>query len=173
MTQRNLESLIYGDGCTDSIPCVYEYSSNQHPDPVANVATFGRLYCYEAAVRDSADNGYGHIQGICPDGWYLPTPEQYAELFAYGDEALKTPNYWVNGGGNNSTGFSWLPAGRYNGALQRFEGMLSEGYFWAVERVNGEVHISTVIANSFCDSYSTIEAHEGLGYSVRCIKEND
>ena len=172
-TQRNLESLIYGDGCTDSIPCVYEYTSNQHPDPVANVATFGRLYCYEAAVRDSADNGYGHIQGICPDGWYLPTPEQYAELFAYGDEALKTPNYWVNGGGNNSTGFSWLPAGRYNGALQRFEGMLSEGYFWAVERVNGEVHISTVIANSFCDSYSTIEAHEGLGYSVRCIKEND
>ena len=172
-TQTNLESLIYGQGCTDSIPCVYEYSSNLHPDPVANVELFGRLYCYEAAVRDSADNGYGHIQGICPDGWYLPTPEQYEELFAFGDEALKTPDYWVNGGGNNSTGFSWLPAGRYNGALERFEGMLSEGYFWAAEIVNGEVHITTVITNTFCDSFTTQEAHQGLGYSVRCIKEND
>ena len=172
-TQRNLESLVYGNGCTDSIPCVYEYTNTQYPDAAANVALFGRLYCYEAAVRDSAVNEYGHIQGICPDGWYLPTPEQYESLYSNGGYALKTPDYWLTEPGGNSTGFSWLPAGFYNGAKDRFEGLLTEGYFWSAAVEHGQVSIISVIANYYCDSFASSEAREGLGYSVRCIKERE
>lgn len=180
-TERNLESNCYGDAnecvtynvCVKPIPCVYEYESMLHPDADANVAIYGKLYCAEAALGDSADNGRGHIRGICPEGWYLPTPEKYAALNQYGNDALKSPLYWTDGGGSNTTGFSWLPAGWYNGALQRFEGMLSEGYFWSTEIVDGEVRTTAFEVRHDCDNVLRVETHTGLGYSVRCIKEKE
>jgi len=168
-TQRNLESTKYSD-CTD-IPDVYEYVSKLHPDMAANVAIYGRLYTFEAAVRDSADNGYGHIQGICPDGWYLPTPEKYAELNTYGAEALKSPHYWIDGGGNNITGFTALPGGYFNGEKNRFEGMLSEAYFWSSRKVNSATGESVFLFRHHCEDILEVLSYSGLGYSIRCIKE--
>ena len=168
-TERNLESTKYSD-CTD-IPDVYEYATHLHPDTAANVATFGRLYTFEAAVRDSADNGYGHIQGICPDGWYLPTPEKYAQLNSYGAFALKSPHYWVDGGGDNSTGFSALPAGYFNGEKNRFEGLYSEAYFWSTQKVNSATGESLFLIRHHCDYVLEVLNYSGLGYSIRCIKE--
>ena len=172
-TQRNLESTQYSAGgtCVGDIPCAYEYESDRYPDAVANVATFGRLYCFEAAIGDSSDNGYGHIQGICPEGWYLPTPEKYSALYALGASALKSPNYWVDGGGSNSTEFTWLPAGRWNGEANRFEGLMSEGYFWATENTGGNVTAKTILVRYECDETTITETSTGNGYSVRCIKE--
>lgn len=170
-TQRNLESVKYSD-CTD-IPEVYAYESRQHPDVAENVATYGRLYRFEEAVRDSADNGYGHVQGICPEGWYLPTAAKYDALNAYGASALKSPLYWIDGGGDNSTGFSALPAGYYNGEKNRYEGLLSETYFWSVSGVGGETVSMPFAMRYLCDQVLTDEPRGGLGYSVRCIKERE
>ena len=180
-TQTNLVSNCYGDAhecelsgtCDNPIPCVFEYSSNLHPDVASNVAIFGKLYCDTAALGDSVVNEHGHIRGICPEGWYLPTPEQYEQLNLHGADALRTPDYWVTGAGDNSTGFSWLPAGWYNGALQRFEGMGTEGYFWSTEVVAGEVHTVIQKVSYECDSITQMESHSGYGISVRCIKEKE
>jgi uncharacterized protein (TIGR02145 family) len=152
---------------------VYEYSSPLHPNAAANVDAFGRLYCFEAAIGDSTINEYGHIQGICPAGWYLPTPEQYLQLNGHGAYSLKSPLYWTDGGGDNSTGFSWLPAGYWNGVAQRFEGLLSEGYFWAAEVVNGEIRPSTILLHHDCETIHETDTYQGMGYSVRCIKERE
>ena len=170
-TERNLESTKYSD-CTD-IPCIYEYTSYEHPNTTENVDRYGRLYCFEAAVRDSADNGHGHIQGICPAGWYLPTPEKYEELNTYGADALKSPLYWIPSGGNNSTGFSALPAGFYNGATNRFESMLGETYFWSTSNTGGST--SSSASSMFLNCEYNVQAHNsyGNGYSVRCIKEKE
>ena len=173
-TKINLRSGHYqeADGsCGDTIPCIYEYTSLLHPNTAENVDTFGRLYCFQAAVGDSTVNENGHIQGICPAGWYLPTPEQYLQLNSHGAYALKVPYYWTDGGGDNSTGFTWLPAGYWNGAAQRFEGMLSDSYFWSAKVVNGEIHYSAIWLHHDCDSVQEVEAHEGMGFSIRCIKE--
>ncbi|MBP5663921.1 MAG: fibrobacter succinogenes major paralogous domain-containing protein, partial [Bacteroidales bacterium] len=170
-TQRNLESTRYSD-CTD-IPCVHNYVSAAHPDVVDNVNIFGRLYCYAAAIRDSADNGHGHIQGICPAGWYLPTPEKYLELSAYGTHALKSPLYWIPSGGDNSTGFTALPAGRYNGELDRFEGLLGETYFWSTSNTGPSTVISVYGSVLDCEVLIEIQPHPNDGYSVRCIKEKE
>lgn len=170
-TQRNLESRKYSD-CVD-IPDVYAYASWMFPDTSENVAVFGRLYSYEAAVRDSADNGHGHIQGICPEGWYLPTPEKYQGLNAYGADALRSPDYWVDGGGHNSTGFSALPAGFYNGVRNRYEGLLSETYFWSTEGVGSASKAEVSQIRYACDSVLQVQMHSGLGYSIRCIKEKE
>ena len=168
-TQRNLESQKYSD-CTD-IPCVHEYVSDTHPDADANVEVFGRLYCYEAAIRDSADNGHGHIQGICPEGWYLPTPEKYDELNTYGADALKSPLYWIPSGGYNSTGFSALPAGYYDGVKDRYEGLLGEAYFWSTSLVGGSTTPSIFQIFLNCDELIEAPYTAGMGLSVRCIKE--
>jgi uncharacterized protein (TIGR02145 family) len=170
-TQRNLESTKYSD-CTD-IPCVYEYVSHEHPNVTENVERYGRLYCFEAAVRDSADNGHGHIQGICPAGWYLPTPEKYEALNAYGAEALKSPLYWIPSGGNNSTGFSALPAGFYSGIANRFEGMLGETYFWSTANTGSGTSSSAYSLFLNCEYFLHIQNNYGSGYSVRCIKEKE
>jgi uncharacterized protein (TIGR02145 family) len=170
-TQRNLESTQYSD-CTE-IPNVYSYASFLHPDTAENVAIFGRLYSFEAAVRDSADNGHGHIQGICPDGWYLPTPEKYEGLNAYGANALKSTQHWYDGRGDNSTGFTALPAGFYNGVKNRYEGLLTEAYFWSTQETgSGTAKHSFTMAYE-CDLVLQESSQRGLGYSVRCIKEKE
>jgi len=168
-TQRNLESKKYSDG-TD-IPDLYAYANVQYPDTAANVAVFGRLYRYEAAVYDSADNGHGHIQGICPAGWYLPTPEKYEGLNAYGAYALRSPDYWIVGAGNNSTGFTALPAGFYNGELERYEGLLTETYFWSTKSAFQAKPKCSYSITYYCDFVTEMHSHSGLGYSVRCVKE--
>jgi len=170
-TQRNLESTKYSD-CTD-IPRVYAYESPQHPDVEENVEVFGRLYSYAAAVRDRADNGHGHIQGICPEGWYLPSPEKYAALNEYGIDALKSPLYWLDGGGDNSTGFSALPAGWYNGGRDRYEGLLTETHFWSTESVVDGTMARSAVIYQHCDVVKLSQLSDGQGYSVRCIKERE
>lgn len=170
-TQRNLESLKYSD-CED-IEEVCAYASWRHPDTLANVNIFGRLYRFAAAVRDSADNGFGHIQGVCPEGWYLPTPEKYAGLNEYGAAALKSPMFWFDGGGDNSTGFTALPAGRYNGERLRFEGMLTEAYFWSSRGVATAAEGLLSLMRYQCDSIIEQAFPDGMAFSVRCIKERE
>ena len=170
-TKRNLKSLKYSDG-TD-IPCVYNYQSETYPNVTENVNIYGRLYCFEAAVRDSADNGYGHIQGICPAGWYLPTPEKYTALNAYGADALKSPLYWIPSGGSNTTGFSALPAGCYNGAAHRYEGLRGNAYFWSTLNTGSLTSVYVYSMYLDCEILTEIEDYLGKGYSVRCIKEKE
>ena len=170
-TQRNLESTKYSD-CADILQ-TYAYKSWQYPDSEANVAIFGRLYSYESAVRNGSDNGYGHIQGICPEGWYLPAPEQYLALNEYGADALKSPNYWLDGGGDNSTGFTALPAGRYNGERNRYEGLMTETHFWSTESVVNGDRVRSAVLFQDCDSVKLSQLFDGQGYSVRCIKERE
>ncbi|MDA3893424.1 MAG: FISUMP domain-containing protein [Salinivirgaceae bacterium] len=39
-----------------------------------NALTYGRLYTWSVAMNDSIDN---EAQGICPDGWHLPSREEW------------------------------------------------------------------------------------------------
>ncbi|MBR4648288.1 MAG: hypothetical protein IKO75_14350, partial [Bacteroidales bacterium] len=187
-TQTNLQSNCYGEPnecvvtgtCEDPIPCVYEYESDRFPDVDQNVGIYGRLYCAEAALDDSVVNENGHIQGICPEGWYLPTPEQYEQLYLYGGgtsiltaDGLRSPLYWFDGGGNNATGFSALPAGIYNGATQQYERMTLDTYFWATEIIHGEVRSAAYKITYDCNEIQRTDIDFGYGISVRCIKEKD
>ena len=187
-TQTNLLSNCYGDPnecaesgeCEDPIPCVYEYESQSFPNVEENVDIYGRLYCAEAALKDSVINEHGHIRGICPEGWYLPTPEKYEELYLHGGgtnilnaNGLRSPLYWIDGGGDDATGFRALPAGFYNGAAQRYERMLLDTYFWATEVVEGEVRSTSYKISYDCSEIQRTEIHSGYGISVRCVKEKD
>lgn len=170
-TQRNLESNKYSDG-TD-IPGVYNYYAVEYPDVDDNVNKFGRLYDWPSAIKDTADNGYGHVQGICPAGWYLPTAEKYVALNAHGADALKSPLYWLDGGGSNTTAFTALPAGYYDGSIDRYVNLMGETYFWSTTEVGGKWGASASMLGIHCSEIHGATVRTGLGYSVRCIKEKE
>lgn len=155
------------------------YKSADHPDTVANLETYGRLYTWYAAVGlpdsselnpDTTHRG-GFVTGICPIGWHIPEAENIANLYANSSYALMTTSGWIEPGGTNTTGFSALPAGLYNPVTGRFENLLGETHFYTVE-----IHdLKSVMVCSLvfgCDKVLIDEAKlKSYGLSVRCVKD--
>jgi uncharacterized protein (TIGR02145 family) len=170
-TQRNLESRIYSDG--SAIPGFYIYNSTDYSDTIENLNRYGRLYDWPSTIKDSVINSYGHVQGVCPAGWYVPTAEQYASLNAHGANALKSNLYWLDGGGSNTTGFTSLPGGYYDGSIPRFMDLRGNAYYWSTTVVSGAVVPYAYMMIFDCEVLLGTDTRTGLAYSVRCIKEKD
>lgn len=167
-TQSNLISKKYSDG-TD-IPGVHKYYSDVYPDVNDNIAKFGLLYDWASAINGGTEDSHGYIQGVCPAGWHLPTAEDYESLNQQGADALKSPLYWLDGGGNNSTGFSSLPGGYYEGSIDRYINLMGEAYYWSTTKDHGTWHPSGFVVKHDCDMIIESSIREGLGFSVRCVK---
>ena len=169
-TQTNLRSTHYSDGRTVDSAYVYEHSDFTQEQMIE---TFGMLYRW-ATAADSGNIHYAdaahHVQGICPSGWYLPTRSQYERLATWGADALRVPDYWINGaGGHNETGFSALPAGFYNGLRNRFENLYGETRFWSINPDDFSENRTASTLTFFCPDLKPVESNDLDAYSVRCI----
>ena len=125
------ENLNYADSV--KTPSLLERSWCYNDEP-ANCDVGGRLYTWAAAIDSvklatDADNpqvcGYGKtctlsgkVQGICPNGWHLPTYDEWMTLFKFScgvtnaSKELRSQTGWYdNGNGWDTDGFSALPAG--------------------------------------------------------------
>ncbi len=177
-TTENLVSTKYSDG--RDIDEVMDYYSYEYPDVATNVSIFGHLYNWYSAADtarygsvDSVERAYqsgNHIQGICPDGWYLPSDEEYDELNIYPTTDLRSTEYWirVNGVANtNATGFNSLPGGMYNCSTGRFESMMGNSYYWTCHPV---YDLATgAMIDYICEKIVTNNNSRCNGYSIRCI----
>ena len=177
-TKQNLKPTLYPDGTTE-IEGAMVYHNLSHPDEEAMVATYGRLYTWASAVNAAADGTVtpgadGYVQGICPDGWHIPTKTEMDELKALPAEEIRTAELWVTPNANtNSTGFTALPAGRYNAALTRYEGLSSQTDWWSVaDDPSSGSPVTSLSVVYYCDSPidGTPAAADGL--SVRCVKNS-
>ena len=163
-------------------------------------AIAGRLYTWAAAIdsvklatdKDNpvdCGNGklcglIGPLQGICPDGWLLPSEKEWSEMDkvvagkAVQDTSgkfFKTTKGWS--GDNNGTdvaGFSAMPAGYRYGS---FISWGSAAYFWTSAEDNGNLtdwDYNPAIAHnrsfSTKDYYSISGLYKYIGMSVRCVK---
>lgn len=170
-TAENLKSTHYSDG--RPISNWYGYFSEYFPNTTENIERYGLLYPWEAAVDSMNLNGMsGAVQGACPEGWRLPTEEEYRNIEFYGD-GLRSPLYWLDGGGTNTTGFNSLPAGFFNGTTNRFERLLVSTYYWSANTGNNPSDPIICQLNYHCDRILTHQSMKGLGYSIRCIKMNE
>lgn len=177
-TTENLKSTQYSDG--RSVDNVMDYYSREYPNTTENVNIFGHLYNWYAAADtgrygsvDSVERAYnmGHrIQGICPDGWYLPSDDEYEELNMYPTTDLRSTDYWINVSGQvntNATGFNSLPGGKYNCATGRFEEMMGNSYYWTCHPV---YDIATgAMIDYVCEKITIVKDSHCNGYSIRCI----
>jgi uncharacterized protein (TIGR02145 family) len=113
-----------------------------------NRAVVGMLYQWTAAVGKTDDEcgmskicnlGDGKIQGICPDGWHLPSNKEWRTLIANvggkdnAGRRLRSKSGWYffneSYNGSDDFGFSALPAGYMESAV--FGGTGNETHFWS------------------------------------------
>ncbi len=168
-TIENLKSTNYSDG--RPIEQIYEYHAYEFPNTAENVNIFGRLYDWFAAIdtgSHSTPDANGNVQGICPDGWLLPTAEDFAELHTFTVKQLRSPLYWLYEPGTNESGFTSLPAGFYDAFMHRYSNLLGETYYWSTPKPDLQV----IAIQLFGDCLQECQNLSGCnGYSVRCIKK--
>lgn len=160
-----------------------------------NCKVSGRYYSWAAAIdsvalaNDSKEPlvcGYGKtcgldraVQGICPDGWHLPSIYEWGLLsVALGNapvsgEPLKAFTGWNYAGtpDNNGTdlyGFAALPTGRRISAT-KWEKVGSDVYYWSATEYSANDGRYFNINNVYTNSY-TYQNSKSYGQSVRCVK---
>lgn len=175
-TQQNLYPTHYANG--DTILHNMIYYSLEHPDEDDNLAQYGRLYTWYAAVglpegstaNPALVDGV-FVQGLCPNGWHIPTADNMASIAYYGAPALKSEILWLQPG-NNSTGFTAYPAGVFNPNTNRFENLLGETRYWTETAPTTSIADNDAITNN-CNELLIDSNVKNYGFSVRCVKNNE
>ena len=172
---ENLKTTKYSDG--RAISNLMKYESPTHPDAEANFAIYGYLYDWTAAL--DAEGGVtpdadGNVQGVCPTGWHMPTDLDFANVAGvqgrHDISDLRSTDYWLDGGGNNSTNFNLLPGGFYNDNTARYENILGEAYLWSVNSANPS-QPKVFWADCHCYMWQVGNPSANMGASVRCVKD--
>ncbi len=150
-------------------------------------AVTGRLYSWAAAIDSvklykdlSIDCGHGKtctlptkVQGICPDGWHLPSLAECETLFtevggsSIAGKVLKSQTGWDRGGnGTDDVGFSALPDRTAD--LERKGG--GGANFWCASENNK--YFAYFMSLKYYDDAADLQKYEKYcGYSVRCLKD--
>jgi len=156
-----------------------------------NCNIFGRLYTFRAAT-----DGQGHsslspsgLQGICPDGWHLPSDLEWYQMENFVDNTINSPTatgwrglnggtklktnlYWEEGIGTNNYGFTALPGGRRSN-IGDFSGLGMQAWFWTssihVDIINAWPRI--LYANE-PGIWRRPNTHYDNAMSVRCVRLN-
>ena len=153
---------------------------------------YGRHYRWSAAMDSAArfsDNGEDcgdgetcsptyPVRGVCPDGWHLPTADEWEELLAVcGNDGklCKSASDWD---GTDSVGFSALPAGYLAGYLMTKDILFGVGraFFWSATPDTEKqwayyFAIDLTEKNGETKAFVTFLGQRMYGFSVRCVKD--
>ena len=117
------------------------------------------------------------VQGICPTGWHLPTNVEWTTLTTYlGGETVAGGKmkeagtaHWSspNTGATNSSGFTALPGGNWNGY---FFNLTNSAYFWSSMEFSsaGAWARNLTYNHVYVTSYT---ATKTAGFSARCVQD--
>jgi len=148
--------------------------------------SYGRLYPWHVAMNLPADyienSSAGGIaaehQGICPDGWHVPSNEEWIALGQTAlnkrkggiGSALKNKEFWARGGApiSAATGFNAMPSGNRM-ADGEFMELGSSTYFWTAAGGDGLGGVYWYLINSK-DDFTSAEDFDGASFSLRCVK---
>ena len=139
---RNLNYEMSGSWIYNNIP--------------TNAKTFGRLYTWEAA------------QQACPDGWRMPTMEDWEELIAYLGGYGYAYSKLIDGG---STGFEAQLGGWYNQEQYKFNRQGLVGLYWT----GSEGANDSAWRYKFYPDIHLVYRHEmprEMAYSCRCMTDD-
>ena len=164
-------------------------------DDEKNCKVSGRYYTWAAAIdsvalandsKNPLNCGYGKtcginrgVQGICPDGWHLPTLHEWGLLsVALGNagvagDSLKALTGWDYAGtadnnGVDAYGFAALPTGRMV-STSSWSNVGSNVYYWSSEE-DGTYEARYSNINNIYTKFYLFQGSKKYGQSVRCIK---
>lgn len=162
---RYLPQVNSPEGLTDREAKYYVYAYLGNDLSVAkrqeNYLNYGVLYNWKSATK------------ACPEGWHLPTKGEWETLVggleprtAY---KIKTISGWLNSGnGDNSSGFSALPAGSLT-KDSRFSHLGSSTAFYSSTEMTTTIAWG-VFLYSESETVWDYSDSKKAGYSVRCIR---
>ena len=112
-------------------------------------------------------------QGICPDGWHIPTLDEFETLRAAVDgdgNSLKAIGEGTGDGtGTNTSGFSALLAGdREDDGSFYSPGIAA--YFWSSKNYTTSSSIRLILSG-FDENIDLTIGDRRNGYSVRCLED--
>ncbi len=163
----------------DPLYYVYGYNGTSPAEAIATQSYFIYGVLYNQAAASTA----------CPQGWYLPTDNDWKILEGFADSQyevgdpnwnisgwrgydvgknLKALNGWYENTGNDLYGFSALPGGYRNIDGNFWEGS-SGGVWWSSSVSTTTTFWSRYLLYSADDSYRYDDFND-YGFSVRCLK---
>lgn len=166
----------------------YEVGTNWcYYNNVAYCNVFGRLYTWTTIMngQTSSNNVPSGIQGICPEGWHLPSDSEWCNLFQFADSTvdcgytgytgtdggtkLKSTFGWSTGGnGTDDYGFTALPGGMMG--IYHFDDIYLYANFWSCTQDDPGYAWNVKLSYGLpkVGHYFTNKAR---GLSVRCLKD--
>ena len=149
-------------------------------------SVYGRLYTWAASVgKTESECGYNHtcefsgtVRGVCPEGWHLPSYDEWNELFTavggsnVAGKVLKSKSGWKSSSVIENTDgylFTALPAG-YRNFDGSFASVGDNAYFWSSMEYNIEEAHYVDLYYSTDYAYLRTYYKDG-GISVRCLKD--
>ncbi|MCP4291912.1 MAG: hypothetical protein GY780_08770, partial [bacterium] len=170
---ENLRSTHYSDGKPlESFPANGDESNSR---------SYGRLYCWQAAVGGPSfsEKESNFVQGASPEGWHIPTEEDWLELTNYlGSES--TAGAKLKGAGfnnpdlenNNSTngiGFGALAAGWFDFSGE-YLGFGKKTFLVSSTSPNGRGGFAWEL-NDGDSTFIRVFLHPDDAISIRCVKD--
>lgn len=165
----NIGQMLLGADNSQDNNVIEKYCYN---DDTSNCTTYGGLYKWEEVIQYS-NVSTGKIRGICPQGWHLPTQEEFATLISSANNSsnnLKAIGQGTGAGaGTNLTGFSALLGGNLN-PDGSFNAITTHTNIWSstegTSNVSYNLHMNNIATNIILGLDD-----KNYGMSVRCIKD--
>lgn len=156
---------------------------------------YGRYYSWSEATGNEAGSGLGQgPQGICPEGWSIPTAEDWADL-AMAVSAGEVDDFyqtWPNLGSilsadalenqermwpyspdnrhENTYGWNAFPAGNSRDSHNRFENVGTYGMWWSsAEKDEANAYYRYIYYNHSDCQVHFVDKQE-FGMPVRCVR---
>ena len=182
---KYLPSVVGPETGSQTTPHYYVYGYNgtnvTDAKATANYNTYGVLYNWPAAMNGAASSttNPSGVQGVCPDGWHLPSDAEWTELTDYlggtsdaGGKLKETgTTHWAspNTGATNETGFTALPGGcRYDNGT--FSNIGNYGYWWSATEYSTDYAWYRLMSYSY-SNVNRYDYSKELGFSVRCLRD--
>ena len=173
---RYAGNIQLGTEISETVPYLYYPDGNEY-----NVSTYGYLYNWPAAMNGE-ESSYGTpsgVQGICPEGWHLPSEQEWVQLDDYlgrnntGSMLAGYADSWFYGSLKQSeyfgaTGFNALPAGVYSGTSIEF-GHITRFWTTTTSVNNSDLIYHKDIISTYTTLYSDLNSKD-FGNSVRCVR---
>ncbi len=165
----------WGNLATNNTSDAYSYYNNNSS---SEAYIYGALYTYAAAIGDNWARDNTNDQGVCPNGWHLPTDVEWDALNTYlganaGSKLADNAYFWTNGNLDQSadfstSGFDALPGGyRYNDGT--FLDLGNLGFWWTAIESSSIYAYSRYLHYDDTNVGSNYYA-KSFGFNVRCVK---
>jgi len=171
----NVKDNVEWSGLSSGAYCSYNNTNN-----IDSIATFGYLYNWFTCVDE---------RNVCPDGWHVPSDEDWTALVTYLDNGESQfdpygnngvvgarikesgPIHWgISNLSDNRSGFTALPSGfrvSFNGL---YSGRNYRTFFWSSTEYNSNGSFHRSMSSGFTSIIRQALSNEE-GMSIRCLQD--